>query len=108
MKLKNKRRYWLPDNFLDSSHSEMSEDERNELRHYIKDKLAEFGLTQIWLIHHLRQANMITDKSEMSSILAGTRNGAKTETLLRMSKSILEVYAKFELTTQEEMSKWTS
>ena len=56
MKLKNKRRYWLPDNFLASSHLEMSEDERIKLRHYIKDKLAESGLTQIWLIQQLKRA----------------------------------------------------
>lgn len=105
----NKRHYWLPDNFFDTPYVEMSEEERSRLRFYIKYKLAEFKLTQVWLIQQLGRANVPTDKSEMSSILAGTRNGAKAETLLKMSESIIAAYAKFELAVEEELfNEWTS
>lgn len=105
----NKRHYWLPDNFFDTPYVEMSEEEQTRLRLHIKHKLAEFGLTQVWLIQQLGRANVPTDKSEISSILAGTRNGAKAETLLKMSESIIAAYAKFELAVEEELfNEWTS
>lgn len=105
----NKRHYWMPGDFYETPYKEMPIEEQTRLRFDVKRKLAEFGLTQVWLIQQLGRAGVPSDKSEMSSILAGTRNGAKAETLLRMSKSIIAAYEKFESTVEEEVfNEWTS
>lgn len=105
----NKRHYWMPNDFYETPYEEMPIEEQTQLKLDIKRKLAEFGLTQVWLIQQLGRAGVPTDKSEMSSILAGTRNGAKAETLLRMSKSIIAAYEKFESTVEEDVfNEWTS
>jgi len=105
----NKRHYWLPSDFLDQPYEEMPLEEITKLRFSIKHKLAEYNLTQVWLIQQLDRANIATDKSEMSSIFAGTRNGAKAEMLLKMSDSILSAYERFEKSVEEDIyHEWTS
>lgn len=109
MQENNKRHYWLPSDFLDKPYEEMPIEERDRLRAEIKSKLSEYGLTQVWLIQQLDRGNITTDKTEMSSILAGTRNGAKAESILRMSVSIITAYEKFVLSVEEELcQEWTS
>ena len=109
MQANNKRHYWMPSDFLDSPYEEMSVEEQTRIRTEVKNKLIEYGLTQVWLIQQLGRGNIITDKTEMSSILAGTRSGAKAETLLKMSVSIIAAYEKFVLSVEEELcQEWTS
>lgn len=104
----NKRHYWLPQDFLDAPYEKMPDEEQFALRKEIKRKLCEYELTQVWLIQQLRRANIITDKTEMSSILSGTRGGAKAETLLRMSRSILRAYERYEDSIKEGLrDEWT-
>lgn len=55
----------------------------------IRVSLAEFGLTQVWLIGELRKRGIITDKTEMSSVLSGTRHGQKANQILKTSVEIL-------------------
>ena len=57
--------------------------------HKIRVSLAEFGLTQVWLIEELRKRGLITDKTEMSSVLSGTRHGRKADQILKTSVEIL-------------------
>lgn len=49
-------------------------------------------LSYAWLINQLRMRGIITDKSEMSSIIAGTRKGAKAEKIIKISLEILNSY----------------
>ena len=57
--------------------------------HKIRVSLAEFGLTQVWLIEELRKRGLITDKTEMSCVLSGTRHGRKADQILKTSVEIL-------------------
>ena len=59
--------------------------------HKIRVALAERGLTQVWLINQLReQHGIITNKTEMSSVLSGTRHGPKAANMLKTSAEILK------------------
>lgn len=58
----------------------------------IRVALAECGLTQVWLINELRNRGIITDKTEMSSVLSGTRHGYKADMMLQTSVEILDEY----------------
>lgn len=58
----------------------------------IRVSLAENGLTQVWLIGKLRNRGIITDKTEMSSVLSGTRHGYKADMMLKTSVEILKEY----------------
>lgn len=64
--------------------------DRDELR----EKLARNHLSYVWLINQLKNKNVVTDKTEMSSVVAGTRNGKKAETILSVSLDILDNYEK--------------
>lgn len=57
----------------------------------IRVALAECGLTQVWLIGKLRNRGIITDKTEMSSVLSGTRHGFKADRILLIPKRILRM-----------------
>jgi hypothetical protein len=35
---------------------------------------------------------VVTDKTEMSSVIAGTRNGAKADTIIQTSMEVLDEY----------------
>lgn len=71
---------------------ELTFEERLELTEVIRSKLAENALPQRWLIVQLGSAGLVTEKSEMSSILAGTRIGAKVDEIIRRSLDILSDY----------------
>lgn len=79
-------------------------DQKIKIRNEIRDKLREYNLSQVWLIRQLQRANFVTDKSEMSSILSGSRNGAKVETMLSLSRSIISEYEKFEVSVSKELN----
>lgn len=86
----NREKYWTPnDNAVD-----LTAEERMTLYASIKERLTSFRLTQVWLIHRLAEQGLITDKSEMSSVLAGVRFGLKADEILRKSDAILTTYAK--------------
>ena len=56
----------------------------------IRKLLFDLDLTQVWLINELRERGISTDKSEMSSVLKGTRKGDKAERILENSLEILK------------------
>ena len=58
----------------------------------IKTALCELGLTQVWLINELAKRNIRTDKTEMSSVIAGTRTGPKADLLIKTAKEIINEY----------------
>lgn len=58
----------------------------------IRSVLANFHLTQVWLINMLEKKGVRTDKAELSSILAGTRKGNKVDVILDASVQILQDY----------------
>lgn len=89
----NRRHYWLPtgeDDFTYDHPPDLADMEVK--RTFIRNKLQSFRLTQIWLINQLALRGLQTDKTEMSSILSGVRNGAKTEYIIALSLQILEQY----------------
>lgn len=45
-------------------------------RENIRSRLKKHQLTQVWLINQLGLRGIVTDKTEMSSVLAGTRSGS--------------------------------
>lgn len=89
----NRRHYWLPDDQPDFIY-ENAPDETylRELRIDIKVRLVKNSLTQVWLINRLEERGLNTDKTELCSVLRGTRRGAKAETLLRFADDIISRY----------------
>lgn len=73
--------------------------DRDELR----EKLARYHLSYVWLIDQLRRKNVVTDKTEMSSVVAGTRNGKKAEAIISVSLDILDSYEKEFLANTERV-----
>jgi len=73
----------------------ISRKEVNQLREerdLIRLMLLRNSLTQTWLINRLEDAGVHTDKTEMSSALAGRRKGEKINLILRKSIEILTEY----------------
>lgn len=60
--------------------------------HKIRVRLTKYCLTQVWLIGKLRSRGIITDKSELSSVLSGTRHGYKADVMLKTVTDILDDY----------------
>lgn len=58
----------------------------------IRVALFENSLSQVWLINRLKERGVITDKTELSSVLSGTRHGAKVDKIIATSADILEEY----------------
>lgn len=58
----------------------------------IKAALAACGQTQVWLNGELRSRGILTDKTELSSVLSGTRIGPKADRILEASVEILGEY----------------
>ena len=58
----------------------------------IREKLAEFRLTHVWMIQQLHEAGVHTDKTEFSSVLARTRGGPKAQLIISTALSILSKY----------------
>lgn len=63
-----------------------------EERNFIRVKLAEHQLTQVWLCGELEAKGIITDKTELCSVLKGTRRGAKAENIIKTAVSVIENY----------------
>ena len=61
-------------------------------RDAIRDRLKHNKLTCVWLIQQLRERGIITEKTELSSVLAGTRNGAKVDAIIKTAQYILDEY----------------
>ena len=72
---------------------DLSREEREFLTAQIREQLTQYRLTQVWLIRQLSVIGLLTDKSEMSSVLSGTRLGSKADEILRKSAKVLAVYA---------------
>lgn len=85
----NRGKYWTStDETVD-----LSREEREFLTAQIRELLTQYRLTQVWLIRQLSVIGLLTDKSEMSSVLSGTRLGSKADEILRKSAKVLAVYA---------------
>lgn len=63
-----------------------------EKREFIREKLGKFSLTQIWLINELEERGIVTDKTELSSIITGARRGPKVVRIIEASEDILKRY----------------
>lgn len=60
----------------------------------MRERLKKNRLPFTWLIYQLSVRGLKTDKSEISSIFAGTRKGAKADSIIRETKIILDNYEK--------------
>jgi hypothetical protein len=63
-----------------------------EERDRIRLMLYRNTLTNAWLVNRLEERGVITEKTEMSSVLRGVRKGAKAETIIKTSLEILDDY----------------
>ena len=63
-----------------------------EKRDRIRLMLYRNTLTNTWLVNRLEERGIITEKTEMSSVLRGVRKGAKAETIIKTSLEILDDY----------------
>lgn len=63
-----------------------------EERDRIRLMLYRNTLTNAWLVNRLEERGVITEKTEMSSVLRGVRKGAKAETIIKTSLDILSDY----------------
>ena len=63
-----------------------------EERDRIRLMLYRNTLTNAWLVNRLEERGVITEKTEMSSVLRGVRKGAKAESIIKTSLEILEDY----------------
>ena len=60
----------------------------------IRERIRNFRLSFVWLIYQLEQRGITTDKTEVSSIFAGSRKGAKADSIIRETSVILDEYEK--------------
>lgn len=60
--------------------------------HNIKIDLCKRNLTQVWLCEQLANRGINTDKSELSSVLSGTRRGQKADLIIKTSQDIISSY----------------
>ena len=60
----------------------------------IRDRLKRHRLSFVWLIFQLEKRNIVTDKTEVSSIFAGTRKGTKADSIIQATNAILDDYEK--------------
>lgn len=67
-------------------------DHVREERDRIRLMLYRNTLTNAWLVNRLEERGVITEKTEMSSVLRGVRKGAKAETIIKTSIEILDDY----------------
>ena len=70
-------------------------------RENIRSRLKKHQLTQVWLINQLGLRGIVTDKTEMSSVLAGTRSGSKADAIIELSHDILDKYEEDNLIPHE-------
>jgi hypothetical protein len=89
----NRRHYWLPDSYPEFSYNGLPDEQATtELRKSIRERLIKNTLSQVWLINRLEDEGLQTEKTELCSVLSGTRKGAKAETILQVSDAILTRY----------------
>lgn len=73
--------------------SNMKGGSRNvEERENIRERLKKHKLSYVWLIGQLALRGIVTDKTEMSSVISGTRNGTKADAIIELSIDILDKY----------------
>lgn len=58
----------------------------------IRNRILDNRLSYKWLIFQLENRGIITDKSEISSIIAGTRKGKKADLIIQSTNDILNEY----------------
>lgn len=58
----------------------------------IRERIKKHRLSFVWLINQLSMRGIETDKTEVSSIFAGTRKGAKADSIIQCSTEILDDY----------------
>ena len=63
-----------------------------EERENIRERLKKQKLSYVWLIGQLALRGIVTDKTEMSSVISGTRNGTKADAIIELSIDILDKY----------------
>lgn len=63
-----------------------------EERENIRERLKKYKLSYVWLIGQLALRGIVTDKTEMSSVISGTRNGTKADAIIELSMDILDKY----------------
>ena len=61
-------------------------------RRAIRNRLGDNRLTFVWLIDQLHLRGIVTDKTELSSVFAGTRNGPKAEKIVETATQIMDDY----------------
>lgn len=64
-------------------------------RDKIRQRLELNHLSFVWLINQLEDRGIQTDKTEMSSVMSGTRKGKKAEAILTASWEVLNEYERF-------------
>ena len=67
-----------------------------EERDRIRLMLYRNTLTNAWLVNRLEERGVVTEKTEMSSVLRGVRKGAKAETIIKTSLDQIIVQPMFE------------
>lgn len=63
-----------------------------EERDAIRMRLKSHRLSFVWLIFQLGQRGIATDKTEVSSVFAGSRKGEKADSIIQESIKILDDY----------------
>lgn len=58
----------------------------------IRERLRKHNLSYTWLIAQLRLRGVTTEKTEMSSVVSGVRNGPKAEKIIQTAAAILDSY----------------
>lgn len=58
----------------------------------IRNRILDNRLSYKWLIYQLENRGIITDKSEISSVFAGTRKGKKADSIIQNTNDILNEY----------------
>jgi hypothetical protein len=72
----------------------------------IRSRLKKHQLTQVWLINQLGLRGIVTDKTEMSSVLAGTRSGSKADAIIELSHDILDKYEEGSVLVSDDGSSY--
>ena len=63
-------------------------------RDRVRVSISNNRLSYSWILFQLHLKGIETDKTELSSVLAGTRKGAKAESIVAAAIDILEYYEK--------------
>ena len=61
-------------------------------REEIRERLSRNKLSFVWLINQLEKRGVMTDKTEMSGAISGSRKGPKVDLIIRESIAALDEY----------------